>query len=206
MFSSRRLGWRRADVLRTIFGSAISANLGTKPAEACADLCARVQPSAWRGFGLRASKKLIFSILVATIFTLSSCNPVEKVSVVEAPMPKFRPMTELAGEIVVRNDGATAVKIENASLTAFYRGRMLVTANLAEPVVAPARTTSRINYVFELENISLATLAAIPGAIADPSRVTVDVEARIRYGAIRKKINIKNMPLNKIITNFGGQK
>lgn len=144
------------------------------------------------------------AIFAAILTVLSACNPIESISVTEAPMPTLRSMSELVGELVVRNDNGTAVTVDNASLTAYYRGRELITANLAEPVAVPARKTSRVTYRFDLENVTIMTLAALPGAISDPSQVTVDITARVRYGAARKKIAVKNMPLNKIITNFGG--
>ena len=149
---------------------------------------------------LRGLLSVILLLLVA------GCNPAAKIVVVEAGAPALNGLSSLHGKATVANTGARGVAIESMEIAVGYRGRELGTARLLLPVEIPAGMTTAIRYDFAIEGMSLASAQTLQSRIfTHIDAFTVDVYGYVRWGGIRKKIDLHRVPLAGllgIISNF----
>jgi LEA14-like dessication related protein len=148
-------------------------------------------------------KSRIIVPALAALLAVAGCNPAANISVVEAAMPTLNGVASLHGKAVIENGGAQSLTVENATLTVKYRDRELTRARLMLPIAIPARQTTSVRYDMALDGLSpggLQTLAS--RMLTNPEAVTVDVEGWIRVGAVRKKIEIKEMEAARLIDNL----
>ncbi len=135
---------------------------------------------------------------------LSSCNVPGRFSIVESEGPVFNGLTSVHGKALVENDAKKDLVVENAVLIFRYKKRELATARLMLPVEISAVGISRVRYDLKLESESLSDLQILQGRMeTNPSHVFVDVTAWIRYGKIRRRIEMKDVSYTEIIANFG---
>ncbi len=144
-------------------------------------------------------------ILFIIVLLLSvGCNPADKFSVVQAPVPMLNGLKSLHGKAVVESRAGRDLMLESALLTVKYKDGELGTARLMLPIELPAKEKTAVRYDLALDGLSPANLRILQTrAFLNPSALTVDVKGYVRYGAMRKKLDIKNIPLSYIITNFG---
>jgi hypothetical protein len=140
------------------------------------------------------------------LFTAAGCNPAAKFSVIEAGMPTLNGLSSLHGKATVANGGKRDATVESMNLTVDYRGRELGTARLLLPIEIPAGGANAIRYDFALEGLSLASLQTLQSRIlVNPDAFTVDARGYVRWGGVRKKIELRDVPLVRvmgIISNF----
>jgi hypothetical protein len=142
-------------------------------------------------------------ILAALAAVAAGCNPAEKFAIVEAPLPVLHGLTALNGRAVVENSGSRDLMIENARVTLRYRDRELTTARLLLPVAIPAHSAASVRYDLALEGLTLADMQTLSSrALANPAAVTVDVDAWIRWGGIRRKIERRGVEAAQLIETF----
>ncbi len=142
-------------------------------------------------------------LLFCTAFLLFSCNPAEKFTVIEAREPLFFGLTSLHGKAVVKSDAKKDLVVESAILDFSYKNRHLAAARLMLPIEIPARAVSPVRYDLKLEPESLLSVQTLMNRMeTNPSQVFVDVTAWVRYGNIRRKIEMEGIPYTQIIYNF----
>jgi hypothetical protein len=87
-----------------------------------------------------------------------------------------------------------------------YKDRSLGSARLMLPIEIPARATTPIRYDFALDGVTLSSMQTIQSRILiAPDAFTVDIRGWVRWGGVRKKIEIKEVSLTQvmgIITTF----
>jgi hypothetical protein len=150
-------------------------------------------------------KRLLFGILI--LFASAGCNPAAKFSVVEAGMPTLNGLASLHGTATVLNSGGRDVVVESATIVVHNRDRDLGTARLLLPIeIPPGGAATAVRYDLALGGLSLASLQAMQSrAFTNPDAFTVDVKGYVRWGAVRKKIELDGVPLARlleIISNF----
>ncbi len=144
---------------------------------------------------------ILFAIL--SVVVSAGCNPAGKIAVIEAEMPALYGLEALHGRAVVENGGARDLMIESARITVRYRDRELGAARLVLPVEIAAGTRARIRYDLALEGVSMSSLGSVQTRLfTNPDELTADVSAWVRVGAIRKKIELRRVPVAEIIINF----
>ena len=147
---------------------------------------------------------LILAIVLCGV--VAGCNPAAKFSVVEAEMPILNGLTSLHGRATVENGGGRDFMVESAGFVVHYRDRELGTARLLLPIEIPAGEVSRVRYDFALEGLSLSSMGTLQSRImTNPDAFTVDARGYVRWGGLRKKIEMKQVPLTgvmDIISNF----
>ena len=148
---------------------------------------------------------LIFTILLCGVV---GCNPAAKFSVVEAEAPTLNGLTSLHGKATIENTGTRDLMVESAGVVVKYRDRELGTARLLLPIEVPAGRTTGIRYDFALDNFTLSSLQTLQTRIfTNPDAFTVSGVGWVRWGCLRKKIEIKGMSvigLMGLISNFTG--
>jgi hypothetical protein len=133
-----------------------------------------------------------------------ACNPVAKFALIEVDEPYFDGLTSVHTRAVVGNSSHKELTVESATLVFNYKTRELATAVLMLPVEVHARTQERVRIDLRLENITLARLQTLERrAQANPDEVTVSVRASVRFGKMRRMVEMQNIPLSAIISNFG---
>ncbi len=146
-------------------------------------------------------RKALFIFCAA--FLLCACNPAAKFSVIEAGEPAFNGLKSVHGKAVVENAAKKNLVVESADLTFRYKNRKLATARLMLPIEVPAGEVSRVRYDLKLESESLSNLQTLQNRMqTNPSQIFVDVTAWVRYGGMRRKIEMKDVPYIGIISNF----
>lgn len=134
----------------------------------------------------------------------AGCNPADKFTLVEAEMPTMYGLRSVHGTAVVESTAGRDFMIESALITVIYKERDLVTARLMQPVELPAGEISHIRYDFALENTTLLRLQTLASRIpVEPSGLTADLKAWVRYGGIRRKVEIEGITKSDIIAIFG---
>jgi hypothetical protein len=147
---------------------------------------------------MRLKNKILF--FAVALCGIAACNPATKFSVVEARMPTLHGLTALHGEATVGNASARDLMIENATFVVSYRGRELGSARLLLPVAIPAGRTTSVRYDLALEGVSLSSLQTLQSRIAtNPGAFTVDVDGWVRWGAMRRKIEMKDVEATRLI-------
>ncbi len=153
---------------------------------------------------LKVKIKFQIFLCLLCLFLLGACNPAAKFSVIEAGEPVFNGLKSVHGRAVVESGAGKELVVENAVLDFRYKSRELATARLMLPIEIPAGEVSRVRYDLKLESESLSNLQTLQNRIhTNPSQVSVDVTAWVRYGKMRRKIEIKDVPYTGIIANFG---
>ncbi len=143
-------------------------------------------------------------LFIVILFLSVGCNPADKFSVVPAGMPSMNGLRSLHGKAVVESRAGKDLMLESALLTVKYKDGELGTARLMLPVELPAKEKTAVRYDFALEGLSPANLRILQTrALLNPSALTVDVKGYVRYGKMRKKIDLKNVPMSYIIPIFG---
>ncbi len=143
-------------------------------------------------------------ILLLSVCWLVGCNPAGKFSIVEAGMPSMSGLRSVHGKAVVRSTAGQDLVIESADIVVRYKERELVRGRLILPIEMPSDAISRVRYDLALENTSLAKLQTLQSrAFISPGQLLVDVKAWVRYGNIRRKVELKDVPVSEIIANFG---
>ncbi len=152
--------------------------------------------------------KLKNSILIVSVLLcgLAGCNPAAKIVVAEAETPVLNGLSSLHGKATVVNGGARDITIESMNIGIDYRDRELGSARLLLPIEIAAGETNRIRYDFALDDFTLSSLRTLQSRIAtNPDAFTVDVHGYIKWGGVRKKIDLNRVPLAGflgIISNF----
>lgn len=141
------------------------------------------------------------------LFGSAGCNPAAKIVVLEAGAPTLNGLTSLHGRATVMNEGARDITVESAVFTVGYRDRELGSARLMLPVRFTAGGVSeKIRYDFALEDFSLSSLMTLQSRVmTNPDLFTVDLRGSVVWGGIRKKIEMREVPLVRvigIISNF----
>lgn len=135
---------------------------------------------------------------------LAGCDPASRFAVVEAEEPAMNGLASLHGRVVVESSARRDVMIESAWLVVRYKGRELAAARLMLPIAVPARRSSSVRWDLALEGLTIADLRTLEnGMRSNPMQLTFDVKAYVRYGALRKKVEMRDVPVTRIITNFG---
>lgn len=148
--------------------------------------------------------KLKSSIFGLVFVCLVGCVPAGKIALVNAERPVLDGLTSVHGKAVISNAMRSEVTIESARFVAGYKGRELVGARLMLPVELPAGRTSPVRWDLAIEDTSLSNLQILQArAMTNPEQVSVDASLWVRVGCMRKKVEMKDVPLTRIITNFG---
>ncbi len=141
-------------------------------------------------------KKIVYILLLVVV---AGCNPAAKIDVIEIGAPRLKGMGAVSGQLEVENRGKQEVVVESAEFVVKVRQKELATARLVEPLRAPARDITEIDYELVLSRVSLAGLQTL---MRGPRDAVVDVEMIVQLGKKRKKVEVKNVPIEKIIANF----
>lgn len=143
-------------------------------------------------------------ILLLSVCWLVGCNPAGKFSIVEAGMPSMNGLRSVHGKATVESAAGRDLVIESADIVVRYKARELVTARLMLPIEVRGGAISRVRYDLALEDTSLAKLQTLQSRVfVSPGQLVVDVKAWVRYGGIRRKVELKDVPVSEIISNFG---
>ncbi len=138
-----------------------------------------------------------FIFIVVLLLLVVGCNPAEKFSIVPAGMPSMNGLKSLHGKATVESTAGKDLMVESAFIVVKYKERELGTARV------PAKERSAVRYDLALDGLSPANLQILQTRIfLNPSQITVDVKGFVKYGAMRKKVEIKEVPFTYIITNF----
>jgi hypothetical protein len=142
-------------------------------------------------------------LILAALAAAAGCNPAGNFAIVEAPMPALHGLTALNGRAVVENTGSRDLVIENARVTLRYRDRELTTARLLLPVAIPAHSATSVRYDLALDGLTLADMQTLSSrALANPAAVTIDIDAWITWGGIRRKIERRAVGAAQLIETF----
>jgi hypothetical protein len=134
---------------------------------------------------------------------LASCNPAAKFAVVDVGGPSMMGLRSVHGTATVVSEARRDLTIESAVVTVAYRQTELVSARLMRPITIAAGGETRVRYDMALENTSLARLQTLMSRISiEPSGVSADIEAWVRYGAFRRKIELNDVPESEIFSIF----
>jgi hypothetical protein len=137
-------------------------------------------------------------------FLAVACSPAERFAVVEVEDLYFDGLTSVHTRAVVENSSPKDLTVENATLVFSYKTRELATARLMLPVTIHAGFIERVRIDLRLEETTLARLQTLEKrAAANPSEVTVSVRAHVRFGKIKRVIDVRDVPFSAIIHNFG---
>lgn len=151
--------------------------------------------------GFRSFRRL--GRLAATalaVIALAGCSPSTKFRVVEAPPPVMTGTDAINGRAMVVNDSGRDLMVESAHIVLRYRGRELGRARLLLPVAVPVGGPTAVRYDFALEGLTAGTVRALGvRLLANPDAVTADVTARVRWGALRKNIDLKDVPATRLM-------
>ncbi len=131
---------------------------------------------------------------------LVGCTVAPPFVVGEAEMPTMNGLRSLHGTASVTNLRRADIMVENATITIRYRGRELGSARLLLPIELPGGAETTIRYDFALEGVSPASLQTLQTRLfVNPGAFTVDVSGRVKWGGIGKKIEMKEVPLTRIM-------
>jgi hypothetical protein len=152
-------------------------------------------PARW----LRVAAALLLAVAAA-----AGCNPMKGVRVAEVSPPEMTGSEALNGRATVVNDTRRDLVVESARVVLRYRGRELGTARLLLPVVAAAGATTRVRYDLALEGLTAGTVRTVGmRLVSNPDAVTVDVVAHIRWGAFRKRVDLRDVPAISLANLLG---
>ncbi|MDR0907896.1 MAG: hypothetical protein LBM63_04760 [Rikenellaceae bacterium] len=133
-----------------------------------------------------------------------ACNPAAKFAVVEVEGPCFDGLTTVHTRAVVENSSRRDLTIKSATLVFGYKARELATARLMLPLTVHARSTEWVDIDLRIESTSLAGLRILERrATLNPAEVTVSVKAEVGFGRTRREVELRDVPLSAIISNFG---
>lgn len=139
---------------------------------------------------------LVLAALFAALFVGCSAP---QIAVESVSAPVLDGFTAVSGQITVRSDYRRTLVVREVRVVVRYGDRQLCTARLAEPIQVQGRTTTSVNYRFDIEDVDLgAALALGARAMADPDALMLDVDARARLGCLRKCIVRKNLKISEL--------
>lgn len=145
----------------------------------------------------------IFVLLLAAVFAVA-CNPAAKFAVLEVDQPYFNGLTSVHTRATVENSSPKDLAVESATLFFAYKKRQLATARLMLPQTAPANSVERVRVDLRLESESLSHLQTLQRrAETNPDQLFVSLKARVRYGRVRRTVELHDVPYSVIIANFG---
>lgn len=136
-------------------------------------------------------------LLLAIAFSgLTGCNPAAKISVIEAATPELHGLTSLHGTATVGSTNTRDFIVESAAFVVWYRDRELGSARLLLPIAIPAGRQTYIRYDLAIEGMSLASMQTLQSRFFTHSDAfTIDVYGYVKWGGIRKKIDLHRVPL-----------
>lgn len=144
------------------------------------------------------------AVLVCAAAFASACAGADDFSVTGVEWPSVYKLSSLHTKATVGNDSGRDLVVETATVSVAYKGRRLAAGRLILPIEAPARSENRVRVDMKIEEGSFVDLQTLAGRIVtNPSQITVTVDARVRYGRMRRNIKIEDIPFSQIITNFG---
>jgi hypothetical protein len=136
-------------------------------------------------------------------FLAVACNPAGKFAILEVDEPYFDGLTSVHTRAVVKNSSGKDLTVESATLVFSYKTRLLVTARLMLPVTVHVSSTERVRIDLALEDTTLARLQTLERrAENNPDEVTVEMRAHVQFGKTRRVVELKDIPLSAIISNF----
>jgi len=146
---------------------------------------------------------LAIAMLVAAV-TLAGCSPAAKFSVSSATEPTIVGDIEAVnGHATVENATGRDLTVESARIVLRYRDREVATARLLLPVEVPARGRAEVRYDLAVEGLSMAEARALgTRLLTNPAALTADVTAHVRWGALRKRIDLEAVPVTRLMTAF----
>lgn len=109
-------------------------------------------------------------------------------------------------KIGIENRSAHKLHLKECHLTLSMRSREVMQAVLADPVVVPGHFSGDIPVSLHLKITDpIAGLALLATMESSVERMTVSGDMLVKAGWQSKRIEFKNEPLSKILSNFGAK-
>jgi hypothetical protein len=152
---------------------------------------------------MKSEKLRKFLFLFFTSVIIAGCTPATKIAIMEAGVPVVNGISSIHGKALVESRAGKTLVVEYCDLNFRYKTRELATGRLILPIEVPAGGISRVRYDVAIENSSLAKLRTLMSRMEiNPEQVFVDVKAKVRYGNIRRTVEMKDVPYSEFILNF----
>jgi hypothetical protein len=133
---------------------------------------------------------------------LAGCNPAAKISLVDFGPQDFYGIRSVHGKALVESRAEKTLVIENATVVLRYKSRELST-RLMLPIEIPPGERTWVRYDLKLDAVSLSDLQTVLRRMEQHSeQLLVDVRAQVRYGGIRRTIEMKDIPYSEFYTNY----
>lgn len=148
-------------------------------------------------------------IFVLTLLLLTGgCSAYKNISVSDVRLHEFT--ADSAGRILlnigftVNNPTKKAITLTKADISAFMKQVPLANGVLAEPVEIPSGGIYTLSgkYAVELDNPLLLTAGLNFNSKETKSQIdniTLDIEAAVKQGSLKKKFKYRNIPLSNLI-------
>lgn len=149
-------------------------------------------------------------IFVLTLLLLTGgCSAYKNISVSDVRLHEFT--ADSAGRILlnigftVNNPTKKAITLTKADISAFMKQVPLANGVLAEPVEIPSGGIYTLSgkYAVELDNPLLLLTAGLnfnsKETKSQIDNITLDIEAAVKQGSLKKKFKYRNIPLSNLI-------
>lgn len=145
-----------------------------------------------------------FGLLVVLTFALCSCINQDDVSIKGVENVSLRSLSNVDMTLGVENLSGKNINIESAKFRIDNQGDAVITMLLKDKVVIPKRSTSSVtmNWAVKFDN-PLGALSVVSTLKRSQANLTVSGEVVVKGGWVRKKIELKAVPLSQILSNFG---
>lgn len=147
----------------------------------------------------------IFALL-AMVLTICGCNIISKDDFV-LHGTKIISMNLTDGakvEMVIENKSPFKVTIVGGELTADYKGDIIGSVYMREPVVLPRKSTTTVTVDVGFKFSSpLAALRALQTLTSSTDQITISGYGEGKVWFVRKRFERTNVPISKFITIFG---
>ena len=148
-------------------------------------------------------KILIETLLALSVIMISGCGKIEDIRITSARLVQITP-SGLRGvkaivEVGVDNPSMTFT-VSDISGTVYYKGARYVDFEAAEPIVVKKKTSELHTVEVDgrvSDGVSLLSVLSLARNF-DMNQVSVDIEASVKAKGIKKKISLKQVPLNKL--------
>ncbi|MGM9738572.1 MAG: hypothetical protein ACI3ZT_09215 [Candidatus Cryptobacteroides sp.] len=149
-------------------------------------------------------KKILVEILLAlSVIMISGCGKIGDIRITSARLVQITPSGLRGVKAIVEagvDNPSMTFTVSDISGTVYYKGARYVDFEAAEPIVVKKKTsglhTVEVNGRVS-DGVSLLSVLSLARNF-DMNQASVDIEASVKAKGMKKKISLKQVPLNKL--------
>lgn len=148
-------------------------------------------------------KILIETLLALSVIMISGCGKIEDIRITSVRLVQITPSGLRGVKAIVEagvDNPSMTFTVSDISGTVYYKGARYVDFEAAEPIVVKKKTSELHTVEVDgrvSDGVSLLSVLSLARNF-DMNQVSVDIEASVKAKGIKKKISLKQVPLNKL--------